>query len=391
MFDASGLDSALDSLFGDEPAAPAPAAAPPAAPAGGGLFDSSGLDSALDSLFGEEPAAPAPAAPAGGGMFDSSGLDNALDSLFGDAPAAAPASPPPSGGGMFDSSGLDSALDSLFDDGPAVPAAPAPVAPPASSGLFDVNGLDSALDDLFSNGAASPPPAAPAPVASPIDDALGMGLNNLNFDDLAPAAPVAPPPQATFSADNIGADFMASFKIDDSKSSIPDVNYKPSAPGSKPQKDGLAPMGKMLVDQSTLEDIIRRAEKLGAKGLTTTQVILAAQGQTFDELLKEINEVPGVLGTLIVGNDGLVIANTMPNEIDKEIVGALTSSIYLNLDVQIKRMQRGGLKRLVIETDIGLTVLSTLEMGTLVAFSQNTPDFSLAKLLAAVIAMTGRQ
>ena len=58
--------------------------------------------------------------------------------------------------------------------------------------------------------------------------------------------------------------------------------------------------------------------------------------------------------------------------------------------MQIKKMQRGGMKRLVIETDIGFTILSTIEMGTLVAFSQNSAEFSLNKLLAAVIAMSGR-
>ena len=97
------------------------------------------------------------------------------------------------------------------------------------------------------------------------------------------------------------------------------------------------------------------------------------------------------MGTLIVGNDGLVIATTMPDDVDKEIVGALTSSIYLNLDVQVKQMQRGGMRRLVIETDMGYTILSTLEMGTLVVFGENSAEFSLNKLLAAVIAMSGRQ
>ena len=81
----------------------------------------------------------------------------------------------------------------------------------------------------------------------------------------------------------------------------------------------------------------------------------------------------------------------MPSDIDKEIVGALTSSIYLNLDVQVKQMQRGGIRRLVIQTDVGYTVLSTLEMGTLVCFSDRSEQFSLNKLLAAVIAMSGRQ
>lgn len=418
MFNSGQLDNALDDLFGDTPtgaavAPPAPEATPPS---GGGLFDSDGLDSALDNLFGEDepvqmPAptpAPAPAAP--GGMFDEGGLDSALDDLFGDAPAAPAPAPAPASGGIFDEGGLDSALDNLFGDSepslptaPPAPAAAATAPSSGSSGMFDAGGLDSALDDLFSEGASTPAAPAPAPgggmfdeegLDSALDDLFATepaaevgNLGNVSFDDLKTDAPPAAEAPASFSTDSIGSDFLASFRLDDSKSSVPET--KRDRP--KHTKDGLAPMSKMLVDQSTLEDIIRRAEKLGSKGLTTTQVILAAQGQSFDDLLKEVNEVPGVIGTLIVGNDGLVIANTMPDDIDKEIVGALTSSIYLNLDVQVKQMKRGGMRRLVLQTDMGYTILSTLEMGTLVVFSDTSQDFSLNKLLAAVIAMSGRQ
>lgn len=303
-------------------------------------------------------------------MFDSNSLDSDLDNLFGDTPAAAPA-PAPANSGMFDSNSLDSDLDSLFGGGgtPTPAPAAAPAAAPTNSGMFDSNDLDGALDDLFGD-------APIAPASNPLGD-----IENLNFDDLDTT-----PDPTPFSTDSIGSDFLASFKLDDSKAAPESTGPKP-----KHQGEGLAPMSKMLVDQSTLEDIIRRAEKLGSKGLTTTQVIMAAQGESFDDLLNEVNEVPGVIGTLIVGNDGLVIANTMPEDIDKEIVGALTSSIYLNLDVQVKQMQRGSMRRLVIKTDQGHTVLSTLEMGTMVAFSDASASFSLNKLLAAVIAMSGRQ
>lgn len=403
MFDANNLDGALDDLFGESPAAPTAPAATQAAPAAStGLFNSSELDSDLDNLFGEDPAEPAiaavaapaagmfdsndldgalddlfndgaaptqaaPSAPAGGGMFDANSLDSDLDSLFGESPAPAATSVPTSGG-MFDTNSLDSDLDSLFGGGGSAAPAPAAAPAPTSNSMFDTNDLDGALDDLFGDTSAM------APAANPLGD-----IENLNFDDLdTPATP--------FSTESIGSDFLASFKLDDSKA-VPES----TGPKLRHQGEGLAPMSKMLVDQSTLEDIIRRAEKLGSKGLTTTQVIMAAQGQSFDDLLSEVNEVPGMIGTLIVGNDGLVIANTMPEDIDREIVGALTSSIYLNLDVQVKQMQRGSMRRLVIKTDQGHTVLSTLEMGTLVAFSDASPSFSLNKLLAAVIAMSGRQ
>jgi len=159
----------------------------------------------------------------------------------------------------------------------------------------------------------------------------------------------------------------------------------------KTKGDGIIAIGKMLVDQTALEEIIRKAEKGGKSGLTTTQVITAVKGRSLDTLLVDINNIDGIMGSIIVGKDGLVIANTMPPEIDKDLVGALTSSLFSNIDIQVKKLKRGPLKRLTVETDIGTYILTEIEMGTLVVFSQEDEKINLNQVFKAITSVVGKR
>lgn len=356
----------------------APAAPPPVveAPTGGGLFDPNALDSSLDALFSEAEPSPSP-----------------QQDVIAPPPAAPTEEAPTGGGGLFDPGALDSSLDALFSEPEPPPAAEPTV--PASGGIFDPHALDTSLDQLFGGGPAqTESPQAVAEPAAPAAEDLGtFDLSAFSLDNVlsdvpsAPADPVpAPEPAPTFQLPQEPApEPTPVFQLPQEPAAVAPPPEPAPAPEEK-KPDGLISIGKLLVDQGTLEEIIRTAEKGGA-GLTTTQVISAVKGQTLDTLLADVNKVPGVIGSLIVGRDGLVITNTMPSGVDKDLVGALTSSLFANIDIQIKRMQRGLLKRLILETDVGLSVLAQLEMGTLVVFTER--DVNLPNVLMAVGAISG--
>lgn len=154
------------------------------------------------------------------------------------------------------------------------------------------------------------------------------------------------------------------------------------------KEEGIS-IGKLIVDQSTLDRIIKTAEAKG-KDLTSTQVISAIKDKSIDVLLQDINKLPDVEGSLIVSKDGLIITNTMPPEIDKELIGALCSALFSNTDIQVKRMHGDKLKKMILETESGIATLVEVEIGTLVIFSKITKDFNLNRLLAAVISVTGK-
>jgi predicted regulator of Ras-like GTPase activity (Roadblock/LC7/MglB family) len=143
--------------------------------------------------------------------------------------------------------------------------------------------------------------------------------------------------------------------------------------------------------EKEIERIIKKAEKAGKAGLTTTQVITAVKGKSLDTLLIDINNIDGILGSIIVSKDGLVIANTMPDNIDKDLIGALTSSLFSNIDVQVKKLSKGTLKRLTVETDLGIFVLTEIEMGTLVVLSKDKSKPNLSETFKAIATVTGKR
>ncbi len=256
--------------------------------------------------------------------------------------APQPSTPAPSHAAAVDNSklfpdGVDSSLDALFDS-------------------FEVGGALAAPPPSMPAAAAPPsaPAPAPAPAAAPMP-AAPMGAPTQPFQGHAPAAPAARP--------------------------------QPPAPAPG-QPDGLVSIGKLLVDQNTLKRIIDNAEKRGAGLYTTTKVISESRGQDLDAILQVIDGVQGVAGSMIVGRDGLVISSTLPAAYEKEMIGAIASSMQTNLDVQCKKMKLGPARQIIVDTESGVLLLMALEVGVLVVLSQSLMQLDLAGVLQAIASVS---
>ena len=236
--------------------------------------------------------------------------------------------------------------------------APSVAEPSAGSGLFGPEGVDDALDSLFDSfGVGSDPISAavapsPPPVAEPSPPPIST-------PEPAPAPPVRAPETVRAAA---------------------------PAPAA-PQQDGLVSIGKLLVDQNTLKRIIDNAEKRGTGLYTTTRVISNTKGADLDNLLIQIDACQGVLGSLIVGRDGLVIASTLPGSFDKDLVGAIASSMQTNLDVQCKKMKLGSARQVLLDTEQGVVLLIALDLGVLVVMSSSLVGLDLTGVLTIVSEM----
>lgn len=243
---------------------------------------------------------------------------------------------------------------------PTMAFAPEPTPAPApadAGGLFGPDGVDDALDSLFDSFEIGGAPAAPAPQAPPPQAAAPQVPQ-------APAPTMAPPPP--FAAPAAPA---------------------PAAPApaqQPPQQDGLVSIGKLLVDQNTLKRIIDNAEKRGTGLYTTTRIISNAKGADLDSILGQIDACQGVAGSLIVGRDGLVISSTLPPNFDKELIGAISSSMLTNLDVQCKKMKLGASRQVILDTEGGVVLLISLEVGVLVVMSQSLMGLDLTGVLSVI-------
>lgn len=438
LFDAGKLDNDLDNIFNDPSAPPKPEQEDKKAP----LFDSNQLDDDLDALFVEVNKKPDQPKEEKKGLFDSNQLSSDLDNLFSEGPTTTAQTTP------------DKSSDNLADlfNSPAAPIETASATQPQSTfSLDDLNFLSTetkkeeepkndsfalpSLDLSSLTGGNADSKNEPAKETSTFD------LNDLNFlstetkkeeepkndsfslpsfnlSDLTgkteSSTPTPPPSNdkidltTTTMGLNI-SDYLNSMQKTEKKEgfslsntipphslNINDLNIespvsKNTVEETKSSDSGVISIGKMLVDQNALEEIIKKAEKGGKAGLTTTQVITAVKGRSLDTLLVDINNVDGILGSIIVGKDGLVIANTMPENIDKDLVGALTSSLFTNIDTQVKKLKKGNLKRVTVETLSGIYILTEIEMGTLVVFGSDGKKVNLSDIYKAITAVTGKK
>lgn len=432
LFDAGKLDNDLDSIFNDPSAPSKTEQEEKKAP----LFDSNQLDDDLDALFVEVNKKPEQPKEEKKGLFDSNQLSSDLDNLFSE------------GSSTSSSPSSSDNLSDLFNSPAAPIAANAEPQPQSTFSLDDLNFLSTdtkkeepknesfALPSLDLSSIASGTPTetkSEAPKESSTFD-----LNDLNFlstdsnkedskndtfslpsvdlSSLTGGSNTQEPPPSNDKIDlttttmglNISEYLNSMQKPEEKKEGFSLSNTIPphslnvndltlESPVSKNTVEesktdsGVISIGKMLVDQNALEEIIKKAEKGGKAGLTTTQVITAVKGRSLDTLLVDVNNIEGILGSIIVGKDGLVIANTMPENVDKDLVGALTSSLFTNIDTQIKKLKKGNLKRVTVETISGVYILTEIEMGTLVVFGSEGKKVNLSDTYKAITAVTGKK
>ncbi|HEY9679592.1 MAG TPA: roadblock/LC7 domain-containing protein [Drouetiella sp.] len=144
-------------------------------------------------------------------------------------------------------------------------------------------------------------------------------------------------------------------------------------------------VGKLLLEVQAVENIIKAGESgtIGS-GLTTARVISAARGEGIKALLSKIDSYAGVDGSVIVGHDGLVIASTAPQGMDKDTLGVLSVACLSTSNLATKKLEIGKLRQMVLLTDEKTTVLTDVDVGILAVFMNNNDITKIDGLLEAI-------
>lgn len=347
---------------------------------------------------------PMPAAPLGGETTPAASAP---------APLGSSASQQSSGSGLLNVS--DDDISGLFDSllgepevankniassaerstvAPQITPAPLPMpesAPPAASstaqqadGLLNVSDSDLSglFDSLLSEAspdkqAGSAAAAQSAPVAPPVSPASPLSPESpapsaIDFSPSSPAAGAVPPAESssTGKIKEFGKLSASAMKVD-----------------SGSEQGAMKSIGKQLLDVQAVENIIKAGEtrqRIGS-GLTTARVISAARGEGIKTLLSKIDTYEGVVGSLIVGHDGLVIASTLAPELDKDTLGALSTAMYSHLGIATDKLERGKLGQVLFRTQGDkLTVLTSVAVGILAVFADHTKTEEVDGLLKAI-------
>jgi predicted regulator of Ras-like GTPase activity (Roadblock/LC7/MglB family) len=144
----------------------------------------------------------------------------------------------------------------------------------------------------------------------------------------------------------------------------------------------IASIGKFLLDQKDLEKI----GKLTASDVNDTKmrILTTEAALELQTLLQHIGTQKDVVGSVIVGHDGLLIANTMPPDMDAESVGVWALGVYMNTEHVIKKMGQERVHQIVSRTPKGYLVIADFGGGLLVTVSDGKDTDTLIPLMRSI-------
>ncbi len=109
-----------------------------------------------------------------------------------------------------------------------------------------------------------------------------------------------------------------------------------------------------------------------------------------EHILEEINQTPGVLGSMIVGKDGLVVANIWNQDIDLDMVGADSADILNTVEsILEEKFLFGATRMLSLEAENARLFFRNIDESTFLAVSA-TPKCNLGLLRSEITAAATR-
>jgi uncharacterized protein len=96
--------------------------------------------------------------------------------------------------------------------------------------------------------------------------------------------------------------------------------------------------------------------------------------------LSELNKTSGVTGSMVVGEDGIVIASDLDDSVEEETVGALAASISANIRKSLDRLNATPLTEVTVEAQYGKLFLAEVGIGILVVTTEPEVNMGLIRL-----------
>jgi hypothetical protein len=98
------------------------------------------------------------------------------------------------------------------------------------------------------------------------------------------------------------------------------------------------------------------------------------------DVLNELNKTSGITGSMVVGNDGIVIAADLEASYEVETIGALAASIQANIQKSLQRLDADDLRQVTIEAENGKLFFTDAGLGILVVTTEKDVNIGLIRL-----------
>jgi predicted regulator of Ras-like GTPase activity (Roadblock/LC7/MglB family) len=99
-----------------------------------------------------------------------------------------------------------------------------------------------------------------------------------------------------------------------------------------------------------------------------------------ERILTELNKTSGILGSFVVGRDGIVISSDFASGINDELMGALASSVINTTEKAAEKLSQGTIDSIVLEAQKNKLLFLNTRVGFLVAFTTNEANLGLVRV-----------
>ena len=97
-------------------------------------------------------------------------------------------------------------------------------------------------------------------------------------------------------------------------------------------------------------------------------------------ILAKINQLPGVLGSALVAEDGIPIASDLAVAVRDEIVGAMVSTVGVSTMKSVGRLNQGKMQLVVVEAQNGKLFVAPTNKGFLGVLTDDDVNIGLIRI-----------
>ena len=106
------------------------------------------------------------------------------------------------------------------------------------------------------------------------------------------------------------------------------------------------------------------------------------------QTLKDLNQVAGIKGSMVVSQDGIVIATALGRDLEEETVAAVSSAMIKSSRNALARLDQDGFERFVLTSSWGRIVFKDIQIAYLVVIT--SPNIKLDVILLEIDSAAGR-
>jgi predicted regulator of Ras-like GTPase activity (Roadblock/LC7/MglB family) len=98
------------------------------------------------------------------------------------------------------------------------------------------------------------------------------------------------------------------------------------------------------------------------------------------QILEELNKTSGISGSMLVGNDGIIIAADLDTRFQDESVGAVAASIVSTVQKSLEKLSSTPFRQMTVEAENGKLILTDVGFGILVVTADPNVNIGLIRL-----------